>query len=52
MSAAGIIKAASSKAGNFSEVSATPQSLSYLGSHWGFRASGFSALAGMITCDE
>lgn len=48
----GVIKDASRKAGNYSDMSHPPESMVYLGSQWGVRASGFSFLAGMITCDE
>lgn len=49
---AGIFMTASTKAGHYDEMCCLPQSMQYLGSQWGGQASGFSYLAGLITCDE
>jgi hypothetical protein len=51
-SGAGIFQAATAKASNYNEYCCLPQSMQYLGSQWGGQASGFSYLAGIITCDE
>lgn len=48
----GVIRTMSAKASNYNEMCCLPESMSYLGSQWGVQASGFSFLAGMVTCDE
>jgi hypothetical protein len=50
--AAGVFMTATAKASNYNEMCCLPQSMQYLGSQWGGQASGFSYLAGIITCDE
>lgn len=49
---AGVLKGAMAGASHYSDMCCPPQSTQHLGSQWGGQASGFSYLAGIITCDE